>query len=97
MDPHVRRISPRLGESLSRWPRPVEPFVLDDPSLCICLGLEAEHGLSRAIRADYSDVEAGLIGMRNNSVCRHFPTMHAASLAVKWWGNTLVDESGDES
>jgi len=92
-----RKSCTRLGESLLRWPWLVEPFVLDDPSLCVACGFEAQHGLSRAIRTDYRDVESGLIWTRDYGVCRHFPIMHTASLAVKWWANTLVDESGGKS
>ena len=34
---------------------------LDDPSLCVCLGLEAYHSLSDAIASDDLDVEAGWV------------------------------------
>ena len=41
--------------------RPVQPSISDDPSLSVCLGLEAYHGLSNAIAGDDLDVEAGWV------------------------------------
>jgi hypothetical protein len=37
---------------------PVQPSTSDNPSLCVCLGLEAYQGLSDAIASDDLDVEA---------------------------------------
>ena len=50
---------------------PVQPSISDYPSLCVCLGLEAYHGLSDAIASDDLDVEAGRVAPHGYCVACH--------------------------
>jgi hypothetical protein len=48
-----------------------QPRVSDHPSLCVCLGLEAYHGLPDAIASDDLDVEAGFVAPHGYCVACH--------------------------
>jgi hypothetical protein len=50
---------------------PVQLSISNDPSLCVCLGLEAYHGLPDAIAGDDLDVEAGLVASHGYCVACH--------------------------